>query len=656
MDLKKTGVYPYAQHPNTDIWCFAWAFDDEEPTIWYPGMTWPGYFDGIGVPQVFLEHIANGGELRAWNAAFERIIWKHILTPRYGFPEPKLEQWVCSAAEAAAMALPRALDYCAQVTGVTQQKDEQGYRLMLQMTRPRKINDDGTIVWWDLPEKVARLHDYCKQDVRTERAITKVLRRLVPAERQQYLLTERMNDRGLTLDVDLVLAAKDVADEGVRRANEALATVTAGAVTEVTKVGQLKAWLESEGHPAESLSKAGVRELLEAELPPDVRQVLELRAEAGRSSLAKLDSMLECVCTDGVIRGMLMYHGASTGRWTGRLAQLHNLARPEIDNVEDFIDLVLARNYEALALFHNPIDVIVSLLRSMLTASEGHELLAADYSAIEARVLNWLAGQDDILELFAKGEDVYKYNAARLYGIPLDQVQKFPHRQTGKFQELGCGYGMGAKKAVSAGKSVYGLELTEEQAKAIVDNYRKTHERVVSLWYKAEACAIQAVEKPGSVVPFGGRWNGDEHDTAGTLRFMQAGAYLYLQLPSGRPLVYAAPKIVERETPWGEKRAAVEVSAVNSVTRKWSRQSMYGGLWVENIVQATARDIMAEGKMRLEAAGYPVLLSVHDEVISEKPVGEGDLKEFETLLATPPAWAAGCPISTEGWRGFRYRK
>jgi DNA polymerase len=673
VDLRATGVYPYAQHPETDIWCFAWAFDDEEPEIWHPGMVRDGpgpSWENQGVTFRFLRHIYEGGEMRAWNAEFERIIWKYILTPRYGFPEPTREQWVCSAAEAAAMSLPRSLDQCAQVTGVGQQKDQDGYGLMMRMTRPRKIHPDGRIEWWDVEERKQRLYEYCRQDVRTERAITKVLRRLTPREREIYLHTTLKNDRGIPLDRELVLAAREVADEGIERANAALYQVTGGAVTEVTKVGQMKAWLNSQlpekqvihtidGTPntavcnitlapaVDSVSKAAVRELLESDLSPEVRQVLELRADAGKSSIAKLDSMLEVACEDGQLRGLTMYHGASTGREAHRLTQPGNFPQGDVPNAEQYIDAVLRRAYDEIDLYYHPIRVIVSLLRAMISARPGYDFIAADFSAIEARVLVVLAGQDDIVELWRSGQDVYKYNAARLYGVPVEQVTK-QQRQTGKFQELGAGYGMGAKKAVSAGKAIYQLELSEETAKEIIDGYRKTHQRVVDFWYESDRAAIEAVSQPGSVVTFGALRN---------LKFTHQGAYLYLILPSKRPLVYAAPRIVHVPPPWGgDPRPAVEISAVNGYSRKWERQRMYGGLWVENIVQAVSRDLLKEADLRVEEHGYEVVLDVHDEVVAEVPEGVGSVEEFEKLLAITPPWAEGWPIKAEGWRGKRYRK
>jgi DNA polymerase len=668
VDLRATGVYPYAMHENTDLWCFGWAFDDEEPEIWYPGG--PSLPDVPYIPREFYEHIESGGELRAWNAEFERIIWKYILSPRYGFPEPKMEQWVCSAAEAAAMSLPRSLDQCAQVTGVGQQKDQDGYGLMMRMTRPRKIHADGRIEWWEVEDRKQRLYEYCKQDVRTERAITKVLRRLTSREREIYLHTALKNDRGIPLDRELVLAARDVADEGLERANAALYQVTGGAVTGVTKVGQMKAWLNEQmlpvaranpyfpdsvvdvGPAVTSVSKAAVRELLESDLSPEVRQVLELRADTGKSSIAKLDSMLEVVCPDGQLRGLTMYHGASTGREAGRLVQPQNFPRGDVDNVESFIPAVLDRAYDQIDLFHHPVSVISSMLRAMIAAREGHDFIAADFSAIEARVLVVLAGQDDVVANWRaydagdKSRDQYIQNAAVLYGVLPKDVTK-PQRQGGKFQELGAGYGMGWKKAIDAGKAMYGLELTEESAKKIIDNYRKTHQHVVDFWYESDAAAIEAVSVPGSVVTFGALRN---------LKFTKQGAYLYLILPSRRPLVYAAPRVVDSETPWGEMKPTVEISAINGYSRKWERQRMYGGLWVENIVQAVSRDLLKEADLRVEQHGYPVVLDVHDEVVTEVPEGFGSVEEFEQLLAITPEWAQGWPIKAEGWRGKRYRK
>lgn len=639
VDLRETGVYPYAADPNTDIWLGAWAIDEEKPELWMPGMP---------VPAKIIEHVNAGGEIVAHNAQFERIIWREIAGPRYGWPDARMEQFHCTAAEAAAMSLPRSLGQLAQVLGLAQQKDDEGARLMLRMTRPRKVAEDGTITWWDVPERVERLGQYCVQDVEVERAVMKCLRRLTPREREVYLLDQRINDRGIQIDRPLIVAAQGIVDRAVGEANNAIRNITDGSVQKVTNNGSLRTWLAEQGVDTLSVGKARVAELLDdPALKENVREALQLRADAGRSSVAKLTTMLNAACSDDRIRGTLLYHGAGTGRWTGRLVQTQNFPRGEVKDIEEYIPLVLTGDFDALNIFHPPMKVVSSMLRSVLVASPGHDLIAADYSAIEARVLNWLAGQEDVLDLFRAGEDVYKHNAAKLYGIPLAEVQKFPHRQTGKFQELGCGFQMGWQKAVRAAHDVYGLDLEDDFAKEVVNGYRATHPMVVNFWYEANDAVIQAVSAPGRPVHFGANRR---------LTAIKAGAYLYIILPSKRPLCYAAPTVVDAPTPWGELKPAVEFSGVDSFSRQWGRMRLYGGLIVENIVQGTSRDLLAEGMLRVEAAGYPVVMSVHDEAVSEVPLGFGSVEEYESLLSALPDWADGCPVTAEGWRASRYRK
>jgi DNA polymerase len=650
----------------------AWAFDDEEPSVWYPEHVLrfllpdsePREIDSL--PPRILDHITSGGEVRGWNVEFERIIWREIMHKRYGFPNLTLEQCFDTAAEAAAMALPRSLDLAAKVCRLPTQKDGEGYSLMMKMTKPRRAKKgapkDAPPVWWYDRALIERLGSYCGQDVRTEKGMYKVVRRLPPLEREHYLEVCRQNDAGITVDVQLVRAMRRVADEGLERANAALEEITGGEVSEVTNHQRLRTWVNSRGVETDSVAKKVIRELLESDLADDVRGALELRRDAGKSSLAKLDSMMECIAGDGKIHGMLIYHGASTGRETAKLTQPHNFPRGEIPDppgwkggpyIETYVDAVLREAYDEIDLSFHPITVVSSMLRSALTAGAHNELIAADFSGIEARGVNWIAGQEDMLENFRaldagdKSRDPYVINAMRYYKLPFEQIKKTPHRQTGKFQELGCGFGMGAKTGKIQAKDVYQLEITEAQAKELIDNYRATHPAVKAFWKTIDKAAIEAVATPGTNVVFGPLQN---------LIFTKRGAYLYLILPSKRALVYAQPKIVERMAPWGETTPAVQIMAVHPKTKQWWPQDMYGGLWTENVVQAMARDIMAEAKLRARAAGYPPILTVHDEIVAEVPAGFGDVKAFEQILTQVPTWATGWPIAAEGWRGHRYRK
>ena len=634
VDLRRTGVYKYAQDLNTDVWCMAYAFDDNEPQVWRPGDE---------LDQKFVEYITQKGELRAWNANFERTIWNEILVPRYGWPKTTIEQWVCTASEARAMALPGSLEMSAKVLGVQEQKDKEGSNLMLRMARPRSIQADGTIIWWDVPERVQRLVRYCLQDVRTEVAIAKAIRRLVDTETQVFNLDQTINDRGVRLDIKLAKAAKKLAEKATLEANRLLYDVTNGKVAKVSSVAQLTAWLKEQGlEVADGLGKDQIKDLLSKASGPAL-EALALRSEAGKSSVAKIESMLEAVCQDGRIRGLLLYHGATTGRWAGRLVQPQNFPRGDVSNAEEYIPLVYSKDYEALDATAPVLSVISSLLRSMLISAENHRLIAADFAAIEARVLAWLAGEEELLENFRTGGDVYRVMASKIYSITPGAVNSV-QRQVGKMSILGLGYGMGAKKFTDSCQKQAGVTLTEDQAKTVVQLYRNTNANIVGFWGHLNRAAINAVKNPGSV------------QAVGDIKYTSRGGYLWCVLPSKRPLAYAKPRIVERETPWGSTNEAVSFEGLDSFTKKWERHDLYGGLLAENVTQAVARDIMADAMIRLEKAGYPLILSVHDEIVAEVPDGFGSVAEFESLMCQVPQWAEGCPIDAEGWEGERYRK
>lgn len=632
IDLRRTGVYKYAQDKNTDVWCMAYAFDDEDPLVWTPGQP---------IDQKLVDHIESKGELRAWNANFERTIWNEILVTRYGWPKTTVEQWVCTASEARAMALPGSLEMAAQVLGVQQQKDKEGANLMLRMARPRRFDESGAPIWWDVPERVNRLIEYCQQDVRTEVAIAKAIRRLTSFETEVFNLDQTINDRGVKLDKKLAKAAKALAEKATLEANRALYDLTNGKVSKVSNVGRLTAWLREQGLEVASLGKDQIKSL-QATATGDAAHALALRTDAGKSSVAKIETMLDAVCKDGRIRGLLLYHGAATGRWAGRLVQPQNFPRGNISDPETYIPLVLSRSGTEIAALAPPLEVISSLLRAMLIAEDGHRLIAADFAAIEARVLAWLANEELLLETFRNGGDVYKVMASKVYGVAPGDIDK-NQRQLGKMAILGLGYGMGAKKFTDSCVKA-GIDLSEEQAKSVVQLYRNTNRKITTFWSALNSAVISAVKEPGSV------------HNVGPIKYTSRGGYLWCVLPSKRPLAYAKPKIVERETPWGTTNEAVSFEGMDSFTKKWERHDLYGGLLAENVTQAVARDIMADAMVRLEKKGYPLILSVHDEVVAEVPDGFGSVAEFESLMCQVPDWAAGCPIDAEGYESTRYRK
>ena len=456
-----------------------------------------------------------------------------------------------------------------------------------------------------------------------------------------------MNDRGVLIDVPLVHAAKRITNEGVRRAGEALTTVTGSQVTSVTQVAEIKMWLnKSQGIAVDSIRKSIVQELLGGEdITSDARTVLELRAEAGKSSVAKLNAMLRAMCEDQRVRGLLLYHGANTGRWAGKIIQVQNFPRGSVEEVEGFIEMVLQGEYDQMDMLYPPLQIISSMLRGMLRAAPGRRFIVGDFAQIEARVLAWLAGQDDMVRLFASGGKVYHKAAADAYGVDVSEIVKgTPEYQLGKAAVLGCGYQMGWKTFITNCAEMWRLEISEETAKRVVNSYRDANKKIVHLWSRFNYAAMDAIRHPGKVY------------MVERCRFTKRGGYLWLILPSGRPLSYPSPTIEPRMAPWGEMRDSAMAYSVDGFTKSWRQRSLYGGLLTENIVQALARDLMMESLLRVEKHEYEPLFSVHDEVVSEVDDGVGSVEEFTELMSITPAWAEGLPMAVDAWEGVRYKK
>lgn len=648
VELKKSGVYPYAENPNTDVICFSFHVPEQNQILlWTP-------IDAIEDSPVhqLLCHLADDDSriFRAWNAQFERLIWREIMVKRYGLPEIKLERWRCTAAEAAACAMPRSLDRCAAVLRVVEQKDKQGHNLMLRLSKPRKVMPDGSIVWWLDAERLDRLYTYNKQDVRTEMAVKEKIRDLTPFELGVYHLDQRINDRGVMLDHELASAVQLMADRIAYRADTELQQISDGAIPAVTNPRAIISFLNSLDVGTDTINKEAVRVLLSADnLPEAARRVLEIRAEAGKSSIKKIAAMFACVCADMRMRGLLLYHGANTGRWAGRLIQPQNLparsrALGDDFHVADWFDLVRNGDLDVIDLSYPALEVLAMMLRPCLRAAPGHIFYGADFAAIEARVLAWLAGEHWLLKAFAEGQDVYKIMASKIYHIAVDEIGKGAMRDMGKRVILGCGFGMGWNKFIltCAKEDVF---VADKEAKLIIDTYRESVPAIMDFHKELERCALAAVKQPGA----------NFYAAHGKLCFTKRGEFLWIILPSKRPLAYYRPKVVMRKTPWGTEQEAVSFECEND-KRQWVRVDAYGGLWAENVTQAVARDFMVAAMIRLEDAGYSTLLTIHDEDLAEVPLGFGSLSEFTSLMSQSPSWGTGCPIKVEGWTGPCFRK
>jgi DNA polymerase len=584
-------------------------------------------------------------------------------TPRHGFPLPGVDQWRCSAAKAAAHALPRQFDKAGAALALTVQKDEAGKKVMMKVSKPRKprkkereawekIHGDAPhpTLWWEDQVLFQRLFDYCRQDILAEEALSHSLDDLSPQETIYYCLDQRMNQRGFQLDTEAVECALTLISNESSILNKELAALTNGAVRVATQRAKMMAWLATQGLHLDDTRGTTLDEWLlpdsVAALSAPARRAIEILRTLGRSSTAKYETMRDWAGPDGRVRGGLLYHGATTGRWSGAGVQPHNFPKGTIKHFDPEAAWTLLKTgdrSQILAQYPSVMEVLSCALRGAIVAAAGHQLYVADYASIEARVLLWLAGEQDALRLFREGGDLYCDMASSIYDRPITEQDKL-ERQVGKFAILGLGYQMGWSK-FQATCATFGITIEDEFAQQVVEAYRQKYWRVKQLWYDTEAAACEAVTHKGHLI---------RHDRTAWQRM---GRFLYCTLPSGRRLAYPEPELRKRQTPWGAEKWALTYKGVNTYTRQWERQTSYGGLLVENVVQAVSRDLMAAALQRCEESGvYTPVLSVHDEIIAEAPLGQGSVAEFEGLLMTVPTWAIGCPISAVGWRGLRYRK
>jgi DNA polymerase bacteriophage-type len=631
LDLKKVGVYVYAAHPTTEIITVAWALDDEP--------VWATRLDDGQRPTDLMEALADPSvTVCAHNAGFERVMIERLAGPRDDWPVPTLDRWDCTAARAARQALPRSLDGAAKAMHLDVRKDEAGHRRMLQMSKPRFIREDGSVVWWEDDARFDELLAYNARDVEVERALDRVLYPLPDDERAMWQLTEIINDRGVPVDLEFVRNAQEAARLFQRECDLRIHSLTGGAVTGVKDLRSMKAWLGG----IDTLDKAALSEMLKgSSWTPAQREVLEIRQAAGKSSNAKLDAFLQRADADGRVRGNLVWHRASTGRYAGAGVQLQNLPRPgKGDGEEEFYRDVIELPYDQL--FEKYPDFLTKLSGSLRGAVSTHALSAcllyrADYAAVEARGVAWLARSQKLLDAFLSGADVYKVMASLIFKKPVAEVSD-DERFIGKQVVLGCGYGLGPAKfqAMCAG---FGRQISMELAELAVRAYRSENPEIPALWRGLEGAAIAAVGSPGKITSYNG------------IRFCMHGVFLVMMLPSGRKIFYCEPTVIEGR--FGNPQ--LSFMAENPVTKQWGRETTWGGTLTENAVQGICYDLMANAMMTLEDMGLDPILSVHDELICEAPVGLSK-RVLEQPMCLLPEWAEGFPLKAEGNVGARYGK
>ena len=639
VDLLKSGVYRYVEAPDFDILLIGYKFDDEDEvrqidTTADPRETWNEFLDALFDPDIIKT---------AFNANFERT----CLAKWTGSAMPP-DEWRCTMIKALTLGLPGSLASVGMALGLPEDKlkDPQGKALIQYFSKPCKPTRSNGQRCRNYPahdpEKWALYRSYNRQDVVTEQEILKRLSIYKTTEDEQKLwsLDQDMNDHGVKLDRKLIRNIVDYDTHHREELQDEARQITG--LSNPNSPAQLKDWLETEGIRQTSLSKDTIATLLKGDIPAEVRRVLEIRQALGKTSVSKYSTMLEAICDDDRLRGILQFYGANrSGRWAGRLVQTHNLARNTLPDLALARELVRDGDFDTLeTLFGEPAFVFSELVRTAFIPSDGCRFVVSDFSAIEARVISWIAGEEWRLQTFRDGGDIYCATASQMYHVPVVKHGiNGDLRQKGKVAELACGYqgGVGAMKAMDReGK------IPEEELQGIVDAWRAANPTIPKLWRTCEMAAKTAIREHRTVRIRHG------------IAFSYVNGNLFVKLPGGRKLCYWGTRLRQDDM---TGRESIVYMGVNQTTKQWQETETYGGKLVENIVQATARDCLAVAMTRVAALGYKIVMHVHDEMIVDVPISDKDaLTVINKCMADPIDWAPGLPLKGDGYETPFYMK
>ena len=635
VDLIRCGVYKYADSPNFEMLLFAYAVDDGDVHI-------IDIAGGEELPEEIIQAIKSDTVVKtAYNAQFERVcLSRYLKLPEGEYLNP--QSWYCTAVQAAELALPLSLADVGSVLGLERQKMTEGKELIKYFCvpcKPTKSNGNRTrnrpchdINKWETFKK------YCMRDVDVERQIADKLKMypISDEEHRLYVLDQIINDRGVLVDSELAEQAVKLNSIQTAVAVEQAYMITG--LENPNSVTQLKQWLKEKGVEIESLSKKSVKSLAD-ETDGDVSEMLKLRLLMAKTSVKKYEAVIRSVCSDNRVHGMMRFCGANrTGRWSGNILQPQNLPQNHLPDLTLARDIVKDGDFEMLdMMFGNVPNVLSELIRTVLIPKPNHRFIVADFSAIEARVLAWIAGEQWRIDTFKNGGDIYCASASKMFKVPVEKHGVNGElRQKGKISELACGYGgsVGALKNMGAVE----MGVQENELQGLINDWRNANPHIVRFWYEVGNAAMKAI-KEKTTVPLG------------KLVFAYERGILFIRLPSGRRLSYIKPRI-------GTNRFggdSITYMGINSA-KKWDRLETFGGKLTENIVQGTARDLLANALINAANAGYDTVFHVHDEIICEVPNGYGSVDELCKLMCTKPEWADGLPLNADGFECEYYKK
>lgn len=642
VNLNEVGVYKYVDSDNFKILLFAYAFDNEDVDI-------IDLASGEKLPERVTSALLDRNITKtAFNAQFERVCLNKYLGT-------KTENWECTMIKAWSLGITGGLENVGKVVGIDEDKQKLaiGKKLIKTFCTPRTIRKSQQISMLpntlrvlpeEMPEEWKQFKEYCIQDVIAEREIRNKLIRFkdIPEEKELYALDQEINDRGVLIDLDMAENAISIDLEQTEKFTKEF--VEATGLENPNSLVDLKKYIkEKTGKTVSSITKGNAAELQKKfQNYPDVLKALEIRQRLSKTSISKYKKMIEVTCKDGRARGLLQFYGAGTGRWAGRLIQVQNLPQNHIKDLDTARDIVKNYDLETLEMvYDNPSDVLSQCIRPAIIPSPGYKFAVADFSAIEARVIAWFAGEQWRLDVFNSHGKIYEASASQMFKVPLEQIHKgSPLRQKGKIAELALGYQGSVGALISMGALKMGL--TEEELPELVSQWRQANQKIVNFWYEVENKTMEAIANR-SIVRISDK-----------LRAIYRSGILFIELPSGRRIAYPKARLVDHDKFPGRQKIVFE--GMKGSSKQWGLIDTYGGKLVENIVQATARDCLAHSMLKLERAGYKIVMHVHDEVVIEMEEDRDELDRITEIMGREIPWAKSLPLRADGYECKYYQK
>ena len=637
VDITKTGAYRYTDDESFEILLFAYAWDDDPVQI-------VDLTKGELLPNEVAKALIDPNIIKtAFNANFEI----NAINSFYPWSKIYLEQWECTMIKALNLGLPGSLDMVGKALRLPEDKQKLKIgkdliKYFCKPCKPTKANGGRTRNLPEhAPEKWEMFKEYCKQDVETEREIRKKLNKYTIPEKEHdlWVLDQKINTRGINLDRTVAEKAIELDTEYSLKLKEEAKELTG--LSNPNSPTQIKKWIgDKVGYEVTSLTKDTIPKLLESATDDSVKRILELRQLMGKTSIKKYETMLTAVCSDGRVRGLLQFYGANrTGRWAGRLVQVQNLPQNHLPDLEDARTYLKNGQFDVIEMLYDSVpDTLSQLIRTAFIPSDGNRFIVADFSAIEARVIAWLAGEQWRLEVFKTHGKIYEASASQMFHVPIESIKKGdPLRQKGKIAELALGYGGSVGAIQSMDKSG---SIPEDEIKPLVNDWRAANPMITKFWWDVDKAAKTCIEERTIVSLHHG------------IKFIYDTGVMFIQLPSSRRLSYIRPKI----EPGKYGSDIITYEGMEQTTKTWKKLETYGPKLVENIVQAVARDCLGETMFKVEEAGYPIVMHVHDELIMDVPKDFGSVEEVNKIFGSPIEWAKGLPLKADGYECNFYMK